>query len=105
MTHTRCHIVRILREQGLRQRALAGAIGCTTSQVSNWSHSRSYPTVGTVLDILTALERLTGRRWDVREVWTVHESRPPLPPSYLAHNRETSRITRIAAQVRRKAVA
>lgn len=105
MTHTRCKLHAILKHYGVTQEAFADTIGCAQCQVSNWGLSQTYPSVGTVLDILAALERVTGRSWDVREVWVPAADRPTLCNSKARANAEFGRVSAIAAKVRGRAFA
>lgn len=105
MTHTRCNLKPILWKHGIRQEAFADVLGATQCQVSKWANSQVYPTVGTVMDILATLERMTGKKWAVDDVWEYAADRVPLPNSMARHNAETTRVSKIAAKVRRRAVA
>lgn len=105
MTHTRCNLKRILLEHGIRQEVFADTLGATQCQVSKWASSQVYPTVGSVLDILATLERMTGKKWLVDDVWEHAADRVHLPNSMARHNAETVRVSKIAAKVRRRALA
>ena len=105
MTHTRCNLHRILAENGISQKEFSTALGVPQCQVSKWANSYNYPTVGSVLDVLAALERMTGKKWAVNDVWKHAAARTALPYSMIRHNAETTRVSKIAAKVRRRAVA
>lgn len=67
----------LLRSNGVTLTQFEAAFGCAQSYVSRLTTGAVLPNVGTVLLVLDTLERLTAKKFDVREVWALGRRRVP----------------------------
>ena len=80
--HAGCNLIRLMEEHGVIQTRLAEATSMSSSYIHRVANGFTYPTVPNVLRILDALEYLTGRKFDVREVWALADEKRRHPRTH-----------------------
>lgn len=78
-----CHIDRILAEHGKRRWHMTAITGRDSSHISRIATGVRIPSIAMAILILDGLEQLTGKRFEIRDVWTLSEKRRRPKPGNL----------------------